>query len=105
MKRTLICLKVIFAAGLLYCVSTPTFAVLPPQYENAKDLKVMMDFIYQYPIDVLGKLRVIDFEQRKIIFGDNCEATFVRGKKKPGEPPIGPAAPLVFEKSSCKVAK
>ncbi len=105
MKRTLIYLKVMLAAGLLYCVSIPTFAILPPQYENAKDLKVMTDFIYQYPIDVLAKLRGIDFVERKIIFGDNCVATFVRGKKNPCDPPIGPAAPLIFENSSCEVAK
>ena len=64
----------------------------------------MMDFIHKYPIDVLGKLRIIDFENKKIIFGDDCVATFVRSQKKPGEPKVGPAAPLILEESSCKVS-
>ena len=94
----------IFAVGLLLSVSL-AFALLPPRYQNEQDLSVMLDFIHQYPNDVLAKLKRINLDKKTVEFDHHCVATFVRAPKKPSAKMlVGPATDLVLSKSSCKVA-
>jgi hypothetical protein len=77
-------------------------AALPPQVQNAKDLDVMVEFVKQHP-GVASTLRQIDMENDIVRYGDGCEARF--GRQWRFRPPgwVGPAAPLVFKRSSCPV--
>ena len=75
-------------------------AALPPQYQNAKDLDVMVEFTKQHS-EIISTLRQIDLDGYIVRYGDGCEARF--GRKLQLRPPgwVGPAAPLVFKESNC----
>jgi hypothetical protein len=79
-------------------------SALPPVYQNAKDLAVMVNFIENNE-GVMEQLKVIDFENKKIHFGvfsaDECTVAF---KRKVVERPfgwVGPAAPLIHDYTLC----
>lgn len=95
MKKLIILLIISFYPQVSY-------AVLAPQYQNSKDLDVMVEFINKHSL-VVTKLKSIDFLSQTIYFGDKCKATFSR--KTVVRPPEwdGPAAPLEFKKSNCAV--
>jgi len=87
---------------LLLFVSTSSLAALPPQYQNEKDLNVMVNFIKEHP-KVISSLRKIDFRAKIIYFDDACEAIFGRKHKPKPEGWVGPADPLEFKKSNCEI--
>jgi hypothetical protein len=77
-------------------------AALPPQYQNHKDLDVMVEFVHSHPVVASG-LRTIDLYGYAVYFGDGCKAEFGRktSLKLPGW--VGPADPLEFKSSNCPV--
>ena len=77
-------------------------AVLPPQYQTAKDLDVMVGFIKDHPT-VASTLRLIDMQKYVVHFGADCRAEFARKTvwRMPGW--VGPAEPLEFVRSNCKL--
>ena len=94
MKRHFFCLVLLAA--------TPALAALPPQYQNRRDLEVMLDFIRAHP-RVESDLNAIDLDDYTVRFGRDCIARFVReaSPKPPGW--VGPADPLVFDSATCPV--
>ncbi len=80
----------------------PAWAALPPQYQNANDLDAMVAFVKKHP-RVAGSLKSIDMRQYVVHFDADCKAEF--GRQKIDRPLgwVGPAAPLVFLQSNCKL--
>lgn len=77
-------------------------AALPPQYQNMKDLDVMVQFVRAHP-SVAAELNSIDLGKYRIHFGNDCTAVFGRAStiKPPGW--VGPADPLEFQDANCPV--
>lgn len=91
--------KPILTAGLLLA-ALPASAALPPQYQNRRDLEVMLEFIRAHPRVEAG-LNAIDLDAYTVRFGGDCIARFVResSPKPPGW--VGPADPLAFASATC----
>ena len=89
-------------AALLLVLALPLQAALPPQYQNRRDMEVMLAFIHQHPRVEAG-LNAIDLETYTVRYERECIATFVRDvqSKPPGW--VGPLDPIVFKSSSCAV--
>lgn len=85
----------------LLLVSQITYAALPPRYQNAKDLDVMVGFVKEHPL-ILSSLKSIDFEYHTIHYGNGCTAIFGREQIQKPQGWVGPADPLEFKKSTCK---
>lgn len=79
-------------------------AALAPQYQNPKDLAVMVDFVHAHP-QVMAQLRSIDLEHFTVHYGWDKECRAVFGREKQEHPPgwVGPQAPLVFISATCPV--
>ena len=77
-------------------------AALPPQYQNANDLNALVAFVKKYP-RVAGTIKSIDVQNHVVYFDVDCKAEFARQKidRPPGW--AGPAAPLEFVRSNCKL--
>ena len=75
-------------------------AALPPQYQNLKDLKVMVNFIEKNQT-ILSTLESIDFEKYTVHYNNGCVVKF--GRKHSPKPLgwVGPADPLEFKSTSC----
>lgn len=86
-------------AALLGLLSLPSSAVLPPRYENAKKLGVMVQFVREHP-QVMAQLRSIDLDSDQVRYGNDCIAEF--GHTAASQSP-GPLPPLVFLRSNCSV--
>jgi hypothetical protein len=95
MTKNILLLIVLSYAQLAY-------AALPPQYQNTKDLDVMVEFIKEHP-RVSSTLKSIDFANYIIYFDNDCKAVF--GRKSTVKPLgwAGPADPLEFKSSNCDV--
>ena len=91
--------KIIFLSILLLAAQY-AFAALPPQYQNIRDLDVMVDYIKEHP-EVASTLESIDFTEYAIHYGNGCKAIFKR--KTTVRPPgwVGPAEPLEFKELNC----
>ena len=91
--------KIVFVS-ILFGVVQSALAALPPQYQNTKDLDVMVGYIESHP-EVASTLESIDFLKYTVNFGDGCKAVF--GRKATTKPPgwVGPADPLEFKESTC----
>lgn len=77
-------------------------AALSPRYQNIKDVEAMLAFVDQHE-RVAMTLKSIDVQRAVVHFADNCRAEFTR-KGKPKPPGwAGPADPLVFARSNCKI--
>jgi len=87
---------------LFIIVSELVCAALPPQYQNMKDLDVIVEFIAQHE-RILENLRSIDFEEYIVHYGDECVATFERKYIAKLEGWVGPLAMLEFKKSTCSI--
>jgi hypothetical protein len=89
-------------AGIISALGGPVNAALPPQFQNANDLDVMVAFIKKHP-RVASTLKSIDLHHYIIRFDTDCKAEFKR--QKIARPPgwVGPAAPLVLSRSNCKL--
>lgn len=86
----------------LLLAASSVHAALPPQYQNAEDLEVMVSYVQQHP-EVISRLESIDFKSYTVYFGKGCKAVF--GRKKSRLPdslkPPGPAEPLEFRETIC----
>jgi len=93
MKRILLSISIIISF---------TFAALPPQVQQAKDLKVMEDFIESHK-KVSSTFKRIDIYSQEVYFGKDCVASFARKPSfhLPGW--VGPASALVFKSSTCPI--
>lgn len=90
------------AATVTALLALPAAAALAPQYQNVKDLDVMVAFVRQHTRVAAG-LRTIDLQANVIVYGDGCRAEFERQVVQ--HPPgwVGPQAPLVFVRASCEI--
>lgn len=93
--------KLLAVLLFLLCAQT-SFAVLPPQYQNTKDLDVMVAFVKAHAY-VSATLRAIDLEHQSVVYADGCKAFFGREKTKKPAGWVGPAEPLVFTQATCKI--
>jgi hypothetical protein len=86
--------------ALLFLLALPAQAALPPQYQNRRDLDVMLAFIQQHPRVEAG-LNGIDLDTYSVRYERECIATFERDvqPKPPGW--VGPLDPIVFKSSNC----
>ena len=87
---------------LLLCAGL-TQAALPPQYQNEKDLDVMLSYVKSHP-EVLSSLQAIDLGILTIYYGEGCSAEFTRKDMERPEGWVGPAAPLILKKNYCPEA-
>ena len=88
---------------LLVCgFSSNSLAALAPQHQNLNDLRVMVAFVSQHP-RVASSLTSITIRPYQVRYGKNCIVNFVRQKRVRPSGWVGPAAPLVFKRSSCPI--
>ena len=92
-------MKVVFQVALLLWVQTVS-AALPPRYQNAKDLDVLVSFV-RHNEDILVTLQAIDFQNKVIYYRNGCKAIFGRRDTLNLNGGVGPAEPLEFKKSIC----
>lgn len=90
--------------ALLVTLSAAQYAsaALPPQYQNMKDLGVMMGYIKAHP-KVSSTLKSINLLEYTIYFGNDCKAVFGRKTVERPDKWVGPAALLEFKRSNCPV--
>ena len=95
-------MRKIILALIVLCIAFPVHAALAPEYQNPKDLEVMVRFIKEHP-RVLSSLQSIDFKNYTVNFAPYCKAEF--GRKEIFRPSgwVGSAAPLEFKESNCDV--
>jgi hypothetical protein len=93
MKKTILFSLVLTGVGM-------ASAALPPQYQNLKDLDVMVEYIREHP-EVAAGLRSIDLGALTVHYGHRCQAVF--GRQALPKPPgwVGPADPLELKRSGC----
>ena len=87
------------ALVLLLC-SGLVQAALPPQFQNEKDLDVMLSYVKSHP-DVLSSLQAIDLGILTVYYGEGCSAEFARKVVERPEGWVGPAESLVLKKNFC----
>ncbi len=79
-------------------------SALPPVYQNAKDLTVMVNFIENNE-EAMEGLKEIDFRAKRIrweSYTGECTAVFTREYVDHGPGGwVGPAEPLVHEITNC----
>ncbi|WP_028862569.1 hypothetical protein [Psychromonas aquimarina] len=80
--------------------STNSPAALPPKYQNANDLDVIVGFIKKHE-KVITTLKSIDFEKFTVYFAEDCKAVFARKEIYRPSGWVGPADPLEFKFSTC----
>ena len=97
-------MKHVFLTLILVLGAVSANAALPPVYQNAKDLAVMVNYLEENP-GVMAQLQVIDFKNKKIHFGvfsaDECTVAFTREVQERPFGWVGPAAPLVHSYTLC----
>lgn len=96
-------MKHVFLTLIYLLNSVSANAALPPVYQNAKDLAVMVRFVEENP-DVMEGLKTIDFENYRIKYESytgECTAVFTREnvERTPGW--VGPADALIHEITHC----
>lgn len=87
---------------VLFLVSNSSIAALPPEYQNEKDLKVIISFIKSHPA-VISTLKSIDFSKKIVYFEKDCHAIFVRKHVSKAQGWVGPADPLEYKNSNCQI--
>ncbi len=90
------------AIFLLVLTSQTAYAALPPQYQNMDDLDVMVNFIRQHE-RVAAELVSIELRSYTVHYGKDCKAEFKRDYVPKPDGWVGPADPLIFDKSNCPV--
>ena len=78
----------------------PAFSALAPQYQNADDLDVMVEYVKQHSA-VAAAIKSIDMRGYVIHFGEACTVQFARAASSGNRP--GPAARLEFKSANCPV--
>jgi hypothetical protein len=93
-------MKIAVLFSLIFAGVGIASAALPPQYQNMKDLDVIVDYIREHP-EVAAGLRSIDLGALTVYYSHNCQAVF--GRKAIAKPPawVGPADPLELKSSRC----
>lgn len=91
--------KTVLFSVVLTGVGIPS-AALPPQYQNMKDLDVILEYIRAHPA-VCSGLKLTDLSPMTVYYGHNCKVVF--GIKASPKPPgwVGPADPLELQSSGC----
>lgn len=94
-------MKKLFVLLLIFSIQV-VHAALHPKYQNKKDLQVMVTFVESHE-KVLTTLESIDFKHFTVYYNNGCKALFGRKYiyKAPGW--AGPADPLEFKRSTCKI--
>jgi hypothetical protein len=87
-------------AALLLTLALPAQAALPPQYQNRRDLDVMLAFIQQHPRVEAG-LNGIDLDAYIVRYERECIATFERDVQPKPRGWVGPMDLLIFKASTC----
>lgn len=95
-------MKILLKIIVLSIITNISLAALPPEYQNEKDLKVMINFIQEHE-NVISTLKSVDFSAKVIHFGDGCTAKFGRRHSAKPKRWVGPADPLEFKKSNCEI--
>lgn len=80
----------------------PTWAALPPQYQNMKDIDSIIDFVKQHK-RILNTLEMIDFENNVVYYNHGCIANLGRQGIMRPQGWVGPADPLELKKSTCPI--
>jgi len=93
-------IRACFTAVLSLVLMQPAFAALPPQYQNAEDLDVMVEYVKQHSA-VAAAIKSIDMQNFVIHFGAACTVQFARAATQYSGP--GPAEPLEFKSANCPV--
>jgi hypothetical protein len=93
-------MKIVVVLLSLLFLSQTASAALTPQYQNMKDLDVMVSFIKAHP-RVMMRLTSIDFTSFTILYGNDCKATFARKSVAKPSGWVGPANPLEFKHATC----
>lgn len=75
-------------------------AALPPQFQNEKDLDLMLSYVKSHP-EVLSSLQAIDLGVLTVYYGEGCSAEFTRKLVERPEGWVGPAESLVLKKNYC----
>jgi len=75
-------------------------AALPPQFQNEKDLDLMLSYVKSHP-EVLSGLQAIDLGVLTVYYGQGCSAEFTRKVVERPEGWVGPAESLVLKKNHC----
>jgi hypothetical protein len=88
------------SAALLLILALPAQAALPPQYQNRRDLEVMLAFVQQHPRVEAG-LNNIDLDAYTVRYERECIATFIRDVQPKPQGWVGPMDPIIFKESSC----
>ena len=81
-------------------LSQMSHAALPPEYQNLKDLKVIVNYIEKNE-KILSTLESIDFKNFTVSYNNGCIATFARKHTAKPDGWVGPADPLGFKSTSC----
>lgn len=89
-------------AALLFILAFEAQAALPPQYQNRRDLEVMLAFIQQHPRVEAG-LNGIDLDAYTVRYERECVASFIRDVQPKPQGWVGPMDPLIFKESTCAV--
>jgi hypothetical protein len=98
--QSFINMKRLFLALFILSLPKMAIAALPPQYQNVKDVEVMVNYVKANP-DVAATLKSIDLENKTVNYGKDCQVTFER---KPSTKPVGmvgPAEPLQLKAKTC----
>lgn len=92
----------LYVFAIILLVSLSAWAVLPPKYQNLKDLDTMVSFIKAHDV-VLSTLESIDLEDYTVQYNNGCTMYF--GRKKGATPQgwAGPSEVLEFERSTCDI--
>ena len=95
-------MKKITVILFVFLLSIESFAALPPQYQNAKDFNVIIEFVKNNR-QVIATLKSIDFENFVVHYGNDCKALFAREVTPKPAGMVGPADPLAFQSSTCSL--
>jgi hypothetical protein len=87
-------------ATLLLILALPVHAALPPQYQNRRDLEVILAFIQQHPRVEAG-LNAIDLDTYTVRYEGECIASFIRDVQPKPQGWVGPMDPIIFKESTC----
>ena len=85
---------------ILISIVQAASAALPPQYQNMKDLDVMVGYIRGHS-RISATLHSIDLSSYTIHYGNGCKAVFERVVPDRPSGWVGPAGPLEFSHSDC----
>ncbi len=93
--------KLAWVTAALSAVLMPSaFAALPPQFQNANDLDLLVYYVKEHAAVAAG-ITSIDMQKFVIHFDKDCSVQFER--EVPQNPIPGPAKILTFKSANCPV--